>query len=90
MRSLIIRTALVAGATLALAACGGGDSAANNAVNEAENTALEPLNDQSATESAGNLTEPVAPAANETGNSATTDDPGADGGETIETNTPGI
>jgi len=90
MRSLIIRTALVAGTTLALAACGGGDAPANNAVNEAENTALEPLNDQSATESVGNLAEPLPPPANEADDSAADDDPGADGGETIETNTPGI
>jgi hypothetical protein len=90
MRSQIIRTALIAGATLALAACGGGDGAVNNAANEADaNQALEPLNDQSAIESVGNVTEPIAPEANSAGNAADTD-PGDDGGETIETNTPGI
>jgi ribonuclease PH len=90
MRSPIIRVALVAGATLALAACGGGDGAANNVANEADNSALEPLNDQSATESVGNAVEPIAPA-NETVDTTAEEDPGADdGGETIETNTPGI
>jgi hypothetical protein len=89
MRSLITRTALIAGATLALAACGS-DGPANNAANAADaNTALEPGNDQSATETVGNLTEPVAPPANETGNTGDVP-PDADGGETIETNTPGI
>lgn len=89
MRSQIARTALVAAATIALAACGSRDEAVNNAADEM-NTALEPGNDQSATESAGNMTEPVAPLpANDSGNGSETD-PGADGGETIETNTPGI
>lgn len=91
MRSQIVRTALVAAATIALAACGSGDDAVNNAANEMDtNTALEPGNDQSATESAANVAEPVAPLpANDSGNGSETD-PDADGGETIETNTPGI
>ena len=90
MRSQIVRTALIAGATIALAACGSGDAPANNAANELDaNTALEPMNDQSATESVANVVEPVAPVENDAGDGAETD-PDADGGETIETNTPGI
>ena len=91
MRSQIVRTALAAAATLALAACGSGDSAVNDAANDMDvNTALDPGNDQSAMESAGNMTEPVAPMpANDAGDTGEIE-PDADGGETIETNTPGI
>lgn len=91
MRSQIVRTLLIAGATAALAACGSGDTVANNAANDMDtNTALEPGNDQSAMESAGNTMEPVAPLpANDAGDTGETE-PDADGGETIETNTPGI
>lgn len=90
MRKSMFRGAVIAGAALALSACGGGgDKAADNAMNEADNTALEPLNDQSATESVGNVTEPVAPPSNVSESNAASD-PGDDGGETIETNTPGI
>ena len=90
MRNPIIRAALIAGATLALSACTSSEAPANNAANELDsNSALEPMNDQSATESVANVVEPVAPADNATLNTGDVP-PDADGGETIETNTPGI
>ncbi|MEA3029063.1 MAG: hypothetical protein QOG13_388 [Sphingomonadales bacterium] len=73
MRNLIIRTAMIACAALALAGCGRGNKAANNvSTNEldANMTLTAPANDASAVESATNLAEPAAPPANNTGTDA--------------------
>jgi len=70
MRILIIRTALIAGAALAIAGCDRGNKAANNAsANEldANMTLSTPANDASAVESAANASEPIAPATNNAG-----------------------
>ena len=61
------RTALIAGAAMLVAGCGGGDGATEtNAGNEADaNAALEaPGNDASALESAANIAEEAPPADN--------------------------
>jgi hypothetical protein len=90
MRSLILKTAVIAGAALAVAGCNRADTAANNAAagNEldANMTMGEPANDASAMESATNLAEPAAPAAN-----ASDADVGGDtGGNNVESNTLGM
>jgi len=67
MRMLVLRTALIAGAALLAAGCGGGDGTiAANAGGEADaNLALDaPGNDASALESAANVTEEAPPAEN--------------------------
>jgi hypothetical protein len=88
MRNLILKTALTAGAALAIAGCGGGDAPANNATNEvdANMTLSEPANDASAMESATNVAEPVAPAANDSDG----DTGGDTGGNNVESNTVGM
>jgi hypothetical protein len=88
MRTLILKTALIAGAALAVAGCNRGDAPANNVSNEldANMTMSEPANDASAVESATNVAEPVAPAANETGG----DSGGDSGGNNVESNTVGM
>jgi hypothetical protein len=76
MRTLTIRTFMIACAALAVAGCDRGNKAANNAsANEldANMTLTAPANDASAVESATNLAEPAAPAA--TNNSAGSDVP---------------
>ena len=70
MRKLMTRTAMIACAALAVAGCDRGNKAANNvSANELDaNMALTaPANDASAVESATNLAEPPAPAANSAG-----------------------
>jgi len=70
MRTLIVRTALIATTALALAACDRGNKAANNvSANEldANMTLTAPANDASAVESATNMSEPAAPAMNNAG-----------------------
>lgn len=91
MRQMILRTALVAGAALAVSACGGADKAANTANEVDANSAMEPLNDQSALESANNVVEPLPAPETNTGDDVLGETDGGDtGGETIETNTPGM
>ncbi|HEV2818074.1 MAG TPA: hypothetical protein VGW40_12735 [Allosphingosinicella sp.] len=90
MRSLIIKTALIAGAALVVAGCSRGEAPANNASNEldANMTMSEPANDASAMESATNLAEPAAPAANASDSGS---DVGGDtGGNNVESNTVGM
>jgi hypothetical protein len=90
MGSLILKTALVAGAALALAGCSRADTAANNSAGnelDANMTMGEPANDASAVESATNLAEPAAPAETNAGGS----DAGGDtGGNNVESNTLGM
>ena len=91
MRSLIINTALIAGAALVVAGCSRGEAPANNMANEldANMTMSEPANDASAMESATNMAEPVAPAAANT--TETGSDTGGDtGGNNVESNTVGM
>ncbi|HMG46567.1 MAG TPA: hypothetical protein VK614_03805 [Allosphingosinicella sp.] len=86
MRNLILKTALIAGAALAVAGCNRADTAANNAAaNEldANMTMGEPANDASAMESATNQAEPAAPAETNAGGSDT-------GGNNVESNTLGM
>ena len=91
MRSLIIKTALIAGAALAVAGCSRGEAPANNATNEldANMTMSEPANDASAMESATNLAEPAAPAAANASDSGS-DTGGDTGGNNVESNTVGM
>lgn len=99
MRDLVSRTAkaaLIAGAALAVAACGDGDTApANTALNdlEANMSFEEPANDASAMEAAGNAAETPA----ETSDNATGDDDGLGdtsggdtGGNTLDSNVSGM
>jgi hypothetical protein len=88
MRTLILKTALIAGAALAIAGCNRGEAPANNMANEvdANMTLDEPANDASAMESATNVAEPVAPA-NDSGES---DSGGDTGGNNVESNTVGM
>ena len=90
MRTLILKTALIAGAALIVTGCSRGEAPANNVSNEldANMTMSEPANDASAMESATNLAEPAAPAANTTD---TGSDTGGDtGGNNVESNTVGM
>ena len=92
MRNLILKTGLAAGAALALAGCNRAETAANNiAGNEldANMTMGEPANDASAMESATNLAEPPAPAANAT-DTRGSDTGGDTGGNNVESNTLGM
>jgi len=93
MRNTIFRGALIAGATLALAACGAGETATANSANEVDANAImgEPTNDMSATEAAANAAEPLPEPANDSGEDPLGETDGGDtGGETVETNTPGM
>lgn|GEM_PF-5672207 len=93
MRDLIFaaKAAVIAGAALALAACGGEASVNNYAGNELEaNTSLDELgNDASAMEAAGNVAEAPAPADN-AADDAGEDDGGDSGGNNVESNTVGM
>jgi len=90
MRRLIIKTALIAGAALVVAGCSRGEAPANNASNEldANMTMSEPANDASAMESATNVAEPAAPAAN--ASDSDSDTGGDTGGNNVESNTVGM
>lgn len=91
MRTLTIKTALIAGAALAIAGCSRGTEANNTAGNEldANMTMSEPANDASAMESATNMAEPVAPAANDSTDGGS-DTGGDTGGNNVESNTVGM
>ena len=88
MRNLILKTALIAGAALAVAGCNRAEAPANNVSNEldANLTLSEPANDQSAMESVANVAEPVAPANDSEGS----DSGGDTGGNNVESNTVGM
>jgi hypothetical protein len=89
MRSLIIRTALIAGAALSVTACDRGNKAANNVIaNEADANATlsAPANDASAVESATNASERIAPPINNNAG-ATTPPPSVNN---VESNTVGM
>lgn len=86
------KAAFVAGAALALAACGGATPADNVAGNELEaNASFEELgNDQSAMESVTNTPETAVPLDN-AADDASEDDAGAEpGGNNVESNTVGM
>jgi hypothetical protein len=92
MRKLFIRTALLAGATLAVSACNRHPTVNNiTATNDlgANMTMGAPANDASAVESVSNNVQPVAPVSNSSGN--TSHDSGA-GSSTnnVESNTVGM
>jgi len=86
------RAAIVAGAALALAACGSEPAADNAAANELDaNMTLEaPANDASAMEAAGNATEAPAPADNASNAAEGETDGGDTGGNNVESNTVGM
>jgi hypothetical protein len=94
MPSPILKTALIAGAALAIAGCNRAAETNNAAGNEldANMTMGEPANDASAMESATNLAEPAAPAAaNDSSSSSDDTDVGGDtGGNNVESNTVGM
>ena len=95
MRNLIFaaKAAVAAGAALALAACSGETSVANNAGNELEaNASYDALgNDASAMEAAGNAAELPAPTDNEAANEVDGETEGGDtGGNNVESNTVGM
>jgi hypothetical protein len=93
MRTLILRTALVAGAALAVAGCNRADTATNNvAANEldANMTMGEPANDASAMESVANTAEPAEPAMTNNSSDSGSDTGGDTGGNNVESNTLGM
>lgn len=94
MRDLIFtaKAAMIAGAALALAACGGEPAVNNAAGNEldANMTLEEPANDASAMEAAGNAAEAPAPDGNAAEDAAGETDGGDTGGNTLESNVSGM
>jgi hypothetical protein len=91
MRKLIVRTALIAGAALAVSACHRHPTVNNITANDlnANMTMGAPANDASAMESVTNTAEPAVPAANSAGNS--THDSGAGvSTNNVESNTVGM
>jgi hypothetical protein len=91
MRSLVIRTALVAGALLALSACNRHPTVNNITTNDlsANMSMTAPANDASAMESVSNTAQPAAPASNSASNS--TRDTGAGvSTNNVESNTVGM
>jgi ABC-type antimicrobial peptide transport system permease subunit len=92
MRTLILKAALIAGAALIVAGCNRGEAPANNVSNEldANLTMSEPANDASAMESATNLAEPPAPAANASDSGSGSNTGGDTGGNNVESNTVGM
>ena len=91
MRNPTVKTALIAAAAPAASGCSRGTEANNAAANEldANMTMSEPVNDQSAIDSATNLAEPVAPVANDSGETGS-DTGGDTGGNNVESNTVGM
>jgi len=95
MRDLMMtsRIAILAGAALALAACSGGDTAANNATgNELDQNMMleEPANDASAMEAVGNATEAPAETTNAAEDTMGETDGGDTGGNTVDSNVSGM
>jgi hypothetical protein len=93
MRQLIIRTALIAGAALAVSACNRHPTVNNITANDlsANMSMGAPANDASAMESVTNAVPPAAPAANSAGNSNTDSDPGrGTSTNNVESNTVGM
>jgi hypothetical protein len=95
MRSLFLKTILIAGAALAVSACNRGGPTANKVTaNEVDANMMlsAPGNDQSAMESVTNVAEPMpAPATNSSSNAATGQTSGGDtGGNNVEANTVGM
>jgi len=91
MRKLIIQTALIAGAALAVSACDSSPKVNNITANDvgANMTMGAPANDASAMESVTNAAPPAAPAANSASNS-TTDTPPTPSTNNVESNTVGM
>ena len=92
--STSLRTAIIAGATLALAACGGSETV-NTAGNELDSNLAfeEPMNDASAMESAANATTDMLPPVDSnvaTSTNAVDSGAGDTGGETVESNVAGM
>jgi hypothetical protein len=92
MRKLIIRTALVAGAALAVSACDSQPKVSNISANDvgANMATSAPANDASAMESVTNAAPPAAPAANTTGNGSTSDTGAGSSTNNVESNTVGM
>jgi len=91
MRQMIIRSALIAGAALGLAACGGGEKASDNVANDIDmNTSMEPLNDQSAMEAVTNAPEPMPEPQTNGADNVLGDTDGGDTGGEVVSNTPGM
>ena len=91
MRKLIIRTALIAGAALAVSACNRHPTVNNVTANDlgANMEMGAPANDASAMESVTNAVPPAAPAANSS-NSSTTDTGAGTSTNNVESNTVGM
>jgi hypothetical protein len=91
MRKLIIRTALIAGATLAVSACNRHPAVNNVTANDlgANMEMGAPANDASAMESVTNAVPPAAPA-NSSGNTTTTDTGAGTSTNNVESNTLGM
>ena len=87
-----VKAAFVAGAILALAACGSEPEATNAAGNEldANMTLEEPANDASAMEAAGNATEAPPAEDNATDEAEGETEGGDTGGNNVESNTVGM
>jgi len=93
MRTLIIRSALVAGAALSVSACNRHPTVNNITTNDlgANMTIGAPANDASAMESVTNAAPPIVPVESNSANSSTVADPGR-GSSTnnVESNTVGM
>lgn len=92
MRKLIIRTALIAGAALAVSACNRHPTVNNVTANDlgANMEMGAPANDASAMESVTNAVPPAAPVANSASNSSTTDTGAGTSANNVEANTVGM
>jgi hypothetical protein len=92
MRNLIIRTALVAGATLAVSACNRHPTVTNITTNDmdANMTMSAPANDASAIESVSNNVQPAEPAANSSTSNTTHDSGAGTSTNNVESNTVGM
>jgi hypothetical protein len=92
MRKLIVRTALVAGATLAVAACNRHPTVNNITTNDmdANMTMTAPANDASAIESVSNNVQPTTSADNSSTSNTTRDTGAGTSTNNVESNTVGM
>ena len=92
MRNLIIRTALIAGATLTISACNRQPTVTNVTTNDldANMTMTAPANDASAIESVSNNVQPVAPVENSSTSNTSRDSGASTSTNNVESNTVGM
>lgn len=92
MRNLFIRTALIAGATLAISACNRQPTVTNITTNDldANMTMTAPANDASAIESVSNNVQPAAPVENSSTSNSSRDSGASTSTNNVESNTVGM